>query len=94
MNNAQNGSASAGDLLKKLQELAFMKVETELYLDSHPECMQAMEHYKKIISDYERVLEEYENTVAPVTQSSAVGERWRWVDTPWPWQLGGNGREK
>lgn len=94
MNNQNNGSMSSGDVLKKLQALAFAKVETELYLDAHPECMAALEHYKTIISEYEKLLEIYENTVAPVTASSAAGDRWTWVDSPWPWQIDGNGREK
>jgi len=80
-------------LLKKIQALAFAKVETELYLDAHPDCQAALDYYKKIIEEYAPLAERYENEYGTIRQENVKGERWNWTDTPWPWQLEGNGKE-
>ena len=40
MNNGKNA------LLKQIQALSLAKVETELFLDTHPECKMALNYYK------------------------------------------------
>lgn len=90
MNNGNNYSPA--ELMKKLQELAFAKVECELYLDAYPECVAALDYYKGIIGEYTRLAELYENTIGPIRQENITADRWTWVDTPWPWQItGGEG---
>lgn len=86
---ATNGAL---DLLKKIQALAFAKVETELYLDSHPECAVALDYYKSLIQQYNQLTGEYESIYGPLRQENVNGESWSWTDSPWPWQLEGNGR--
>ena len=85
-------NVSAEMLTKKLQELAFAKVECELYLDAYPECAAALDYYKGIIKEYTKLAELYENTVAPIRQENIMSDKWTWVQTPWPWQMtGGEG---
>ena len=85
-------NVSAEMLAKKLQELAFAKVECELYLDAYPECAAALDYYKGIIKEYAKLAELYENTVGPIRQENIMADKWTWVDTPWPWQMtGGEG---
>ena len=86
------GTVSPAMLQRKLQELAFAKVECELYLDAYPECAAALDYYRGIIGEYARLAELYENTVGPIRQENITADRWTWVDTPWPWQtMGGEG---
>lgn len=85
-NTEQNGSINAEQMLKKIQALAFAKVETELYLNGHPECKAALDYYKKLCNEYDELVSVYENTVMPITHEGAVGERWEWGNSPWPWQ--------
>lgn len=96
-NNAGNGvlsEMSAEQLLKKLQALAFAKVECELYLDGHPECGAALDKYRSIIKEYGELASRYENTVAPIRAENISDERWTWVDTPWPWQTADDANER
>ena len=90
--NGNNTSMTA--LLRKIQELAFAKVETELYLDSHPECAPALDYYKNLIREYNNLTAQYENTYGPIRAENATADRWSWVNMPWPWQLDGNGKER
>ena len=77
------------NLLKKIQELAFAKVETELYLDTHPDCTRALSYYKEILAELDEAMTKYQNTVGPMYAEGVVsGDRWTWIDGKWPWQTG------
>lgn len=76
---------SASAMLKKIQAISFAMVETELYLDSHPECSVALEHYEHLANEYRELVSIYENEVAPIRHEGAIGEKWTWVSNPWPW---------
>lgn len=77
---------SSNDLLKKIQALAFAKVETELYLNSHPECAAALEYYQSLCEEYKSLVSLYENTVSPLTHEGSAQGKWNWINSPWPWQ--------
>lgn len=93
-NNRNSNHMGRDDLLRRIQELAFMKVECELYLDAYPECNMALEQYKNIIKQYTELAERYENEYGTIRQENTRGGEWKWVSTPWPWQLDGNGKER
>ena len=77
------------ELLRKVQALSFAKVETELYLDTHPESTQALNYYKKILEELDDAMTEYQNKYGPLFADMTVGDKWTWIDGPWPWQHGG-----
>lgn len=65
----------------------FSLYELGLYLDTHPndtKAMQALEQYRR---RREERVQEYERCFGPyiVTQNNVTGNRWSWVDDPWPW---------
>ena len=74
------------ELMKKIQANSFAKVETELYLNAHPECAPALDYYKELCKEYDDLVSLYENTVAPITHEGAAKDSWKWVSSPWPWQ--------
>ena len=75
------------DLLRKIQALSFAKVETELYLDTHPDSTQAMNYYKKTLAELDEAMTEYQNKYGPLFAEGVVGDRWTWVDDTWPWHI-------
>ncbi|MBR2405732.1 MAG: spore coat protein CotJB [Clostridia bacterium] len=67
--------------------------EMTLYLDTHPcsECALAKLYELRQMKD--RLVAEYEAQYGPwvMTSNDVQGERWTWVDGPWPWEgRGGN----
>ena len=78
---------SRTELLRKVQALSFAKVETELYLDTHPDSAQALSYYKKILGELDEAMTEYQNKYGPLFAEGVVGDRWTWVEGLWPWQL-------
>ena len=86
-----NGGALTGSLADQIRALCFVKVELELYLDTHPRCRTALDYYYQTVEELKRLTERYENTVGPLTAMGNVStDQWHWVDGPWPWQQAGD----
>lgn len=73
-------------LLEHIRSLGFVKVELELYLDTHPTCRAALDYYYKTLEALKSATELYESMYGPLTAAGNVSaEKWEWVSTPWPW---------
>lgn len=72
-------------LMRKIQELAFAKTETELYLDCHPDNRAALEYHRGTVDELEKLVHEYEDRFGPISAASSSGEAWSWVLGAWPW---------
>ena len=87
MNNSSNVNNNI--LLEQIRAYSFVKNELELYLDTHPNCIAALEYYNKILAELNGLVDKYENTSGPLTASGVRSEdNWTWVKEPWPWQMG------
>ena len=97
MNNGMNGGrvnprGTAGDaeLLEKIRALSFVKVELELYLDTHPDCTVALEHYERCIDELGMLMEEYQSEYGPLIAAGGDNSNgWAWIKQPWPWHYNG-----
>ncbi len=87
-NNGKGETRLQGsELLEKIRALAFVKVELELYLDTHPNCKVALDYYYQTLEALADMTSLYEATVGPLTAAGNVNtESWDWVKGPWPWQ--------
>lgn len=85
--NGYNGSYNERSaLLKKIQALSFAKAETELFLNTHPECANALSYYKDVVNGLNDAVGEYSEKYGPITAADVMGDRWTWVLGEWPWQ--------
>ena len=85
---------SREDLMNKIQALSFAMTETQLFLDTHPECRTALDYYRRLADELDAAMAEYHNTHGPIVAEATAPDRWSWVDTPWPWQINGNNTDK
>ena len=83
-------NCNANSIKKRLMELSFALYETVLYLDGHPTCTDALEHYNTLIAELEQVTEQYEEKYGPLTIYSNTHDTWKWVSSPWPWESEAN----
>lgn len=72
---------------RRISAYDFSILDLETYLDTHPSdsrAMQLLEMYRK---KRQELIHEYEARFGPyvVTRADVSGERWSWVDNPWPW---------
>lgn len=89
MNNSNSNTTNltASELYRKIQELSFVKVEIELFLDTHPDSKVAMDYYRDTVDALDSYMTAYQTQYGPIhAEAGVMGDRWRWVDKPWPWQ--------
>ena len=76
---------SKAELMHKIRSLSFAKCESELFLDTHPGCKEALDYYHSVVNSLNQLTKEYETSFGPITSSGVSMEKWNWVDAPWPW---------
>ncbi len=83
----QQNNEARRELLKNIQATSFYAFDLHLYLDTHPNCIRALNLYTKTISDAKKLREEYEKTYGPLTAgASSSTPPWQWINNPWTWE--------
>lgn len=87
MSNCNNNKCM---LRRRITAYDFAMYELVEYLDTHPNDIRALrlrEDYQAKRADCVR---EYEAQFGPyiVTANDVTGDRWSWIDNPWPWEYG------
>lgn len=79
-------------LLKRLTVLDFIAVDLQLYLDTHPDDKEAIDKYNSVIKEADMLRMKYEELIGPLYsfRSSNMGDTFKWIETPWPWQPSAN----
>lgn len=79
-------------LLRKVQYYCFAALESALFLDTHPDCKEALAYHTKHKKMAQEATKEYEEKYGPITTRSTQNEdSWQWVNAPWPWEYSANG---
>lgn len=89
MNN--NAPMGRDELMNKIHALSFAMTEAQLFLDTHPDCRDALMYFKQKNEELDAAMTEYQNKYGPLFADMTVGDNWTWIDGPWPWQ---HGKEK
>lgn len=74
--------------LKRLQEVEFVLVELQLYLDTHRDDQRALMEYNQYSRQLEVLKKQYELQYGPLLNFGFSPSQypWRWLDGPWPWE--------
>ena len=79
---------SQHELFKKIQTISFVLVDINLYLDTHPTDMAALNYYHKYKALKDQLAYEYTTSYEPLTSGTVTStNRWTWIDKPWPWEM-------
>ncbi len=74
---------------KNLAQAGIMVYDIQLYLDTHPDDIQALDAFAEYKAAYDVAKRDYENTYGPLTaSSSSARDYFEWVNGPWPWEGG------
>lgn len=77
-------------LLRRIQELEFVAVELNLYLDTHPNDARAIVEYNRVHDELMQTAEQYDRNCGPhmgFGHSRNIGNTWLWAEQPWPWEM-------
>lgn len=81
----------AKELLDLIRILGFNMFDAVLFLDTHPQDPQALEHYKKYQQLMNQATQEYIKYFGPLTSADVnTNNDWTWGETPWPWEREAN----
>lgn len=76
--------------LKQVQQLCFMIDDLRLYLDTHPQCQEALTTLQRYIALERTARREYEQAYGPLTLDAVENLRqYDWVSPCWPWKVEG-----
>lgn len=74
-------------LLRKISEASFAMDEARLFLDTHPDCEEALVYYNNMCAVRGQMVKEYTENYGPLSSYDCFcGDQWKWVKYPWPWE--------
>lgn len=76
------------DLLK-IMALDFAVNDLNLYLDLHPDDKFVFEKFKKYVEELKKLSKEYAKVYGPLELTQTKGNKYDWLDCPWPWDSKG-----
>ncbi|MDD6881832.1 MAG: spore coat protein CotJB [Firmicutes bacterium] len=75
-------------MMHQIQQVSFALVDLNLFLDSHPDNMMALDFFREMQKKYTELVAEYEMMFGPLTAFDTNTEHgWTWIKEPWPWEL-------
>ena len=77
-------------MLRRVQEMEFVAVELNLYLDTHPCDEDALNDFNCAAEMLKKYKEKYESEFGPLLNFGFGGPSqnpWQWLEGPWPWEL-------
>ena len=73
--------------LRQVQEADFLAFDLQLYLNTHPDCIRALELYTTTVKNAKMLRSEYEKEYGPLTaKASSPQSPWQWIKNPWTWE--------
>lgn len=86
---SQHPTVHREHLLHDLMAIDFVLLELNLYLDTHPQDVQAIQQYNEFAARRKQLATEYERHFGPLQNygQSLSPTPWAWNDGPWPWQM-------
>lgn len=82
------GTTGKTAALRSVQQLHFALIDLGLYLNTHPDCEEALALYEKTRHMYVASKKKYEEFFGPLTYEGVNTEKdkWSWINDPWPWE--------
>ena len=77
--------------LFNVMQYSFAINDLNLYLDLHPDDKEVMDLFEQLVKEEKEAKKEYMESYGPLTVNKTKGDKFTWIDSPWPWDdLGGN----
>lgn len=76
-------------LLEEIQKISLVCVDLNLFLDTHPDCEEALRDFNRANKFYRQLVNEYQVTYGPLLgfgQMSTMEQNYNWIKGPWPWE--------
>ncbi len=76
---------------RRIHAIDFALYELTLYLDTHKWDKRALQKRNSLLGERKMAIADYEARFGKyvLTANDSDGDRWCWVDDPWPWEYCG-----
>ena len=77
------------EMLKRLMELEFTAVDLNLFLNTHPNCREALAEHNRTTRKLMDLKMEYQEKYGLISamHPSSNESYWSYLETDWPWQI-------
>lgn len=77
-------------LMQIINQASFAMDDVKLFLDTHPNCTEALEYYQKMQKMRQQAWKEYTMNFGPLSAYDVyVRKSWDWNNAPLPWESEG-----
>lgn len=74
-------------MMVQITELSFAMDELRLFLDTHPDCREALIRMNELQKQRCDAVAAWEAQCGPLSSYGNMDcDEWKWVQGPWPWQ--------
>ena len=84
-----NPSNDKERLLYQVMAYSFAINDLNLYLDLHPDNKGMLDLFKKYVKEEKELCKEYVNKYGPLEVNEVMGQKFDWINSPWPWETRG-----
>ena len=84
-----NPSNDKERLLYQVMAYSFAINDLNLYLDLHPDNKRMLDLFKKYVKEEKELCNEYVNKYGPLEVNEVKGQKFDWINSPWPWETRG-----
>lgn len=79
-------------LLREIDKISFAVNEFTLFLDTHPDCQEALLAFNSAAKTRKELMKQYADAYGPLTvdciSTGGSADHWSWQDGPAPWEGG------
>lgn len=75
-------------LMRQIMEAGFAMDDVALFLDTHPESLDALRYYQAVRDMRNQSAAAYESQFGPLRYTDVTSSSWDWVTEKWPWEGG------
>ncbi len=83
-------NSTQSEMMKQIMHTEFALTDLNLFLDTHPDCKEALELFTKLAATLKSLKADYETKFGPLYAWSSRKETpFQWVEqgTKWPWEI-------
>ena len=84
-----NPSNDKERLLYQVMAYSFAINDLNLYLDLHPDNKGMLDLFKKYVKEEKELCKEYVNKYGSLEVNEVMGQKFDWINSPWPWETRG-----
>lgn len=84
-----NPSNDKERLLYQVMAYSFAINDLNLYLDLHPDNKGMLDLFKKYVKEEKELCREYVNKYGSLEVNEVKGQKFDWINSPWPWETRG-----